>query len=142
VDTFALFISHISKERGWEFGNELDLSKYMDKKNIFEGSILNLFDVTTVIVKLKKMYKEFGESIKGHLYKAQMSEYFQCFENSLLGIEIKMDKGEADNDLLQFIYFPRHSVYSYLSRATRETIMEEINRSTQRDKIIGLIGTT
>ena len=53
-----------------------------------------------------------------------------------------MDKGEADSDLTQIEYFPRHSAYNYLSRATRATIMEEINRRTQRDKIIGLINTT
>jgi hypothetical protein len=102
VDTFALFIQHVSNEKGWEFMSEIELSRCMDDKKIFEGEILNLFDVTTVIVKLKKVYKSFGENIKGHLHKAKMGKYFQCFEDSLLGIEIKMDKGEADSDLLQF----------------------------------------
>ena len=49
---------------------------------------------------------------------------------------------EIEIDQNQIIYFPNHPVYSYLSRSTRNIIMEEINRSTHRDKIIGLINTT
>jgi hypothetical protein len=39
------------------------------------------------------------------------------------------------------LFFPRHNVFRYLSRSTRKTIMEEVDRSTQRDKVIGLLST-
>lgn len=56
-------------------------------------------------------------------------------KDNLLGIEIKVD--EVDD--CQTLFFPKHKVFKYLSRATRTNIMEEVDRSTQRDKIIGLI---
>lgn len=42
-------------------------------------------------------------------------------------------------DSCQTLFFPKHNVFKYLSRATRNSIMDEVDRSTQRDKIIGLI---
>ena len=45
-------------------------------------------------------------------------------------------------DSTQIIYFPKHPVYAYLSRTTRTSIMDSIDRSTHRDKIIGLVKTT
>lgn len=135
-------MNQLSKEEGWKFSNEAELEKCMTKHSIFKGQILDIFDVTTVVVKLKRKYPKFEENIAYFLKKANETKYFEIFENNLLGIEINMDKGEADGDERQIEYFPRHSVYNYLSRATRSTIMEEINRSTQRDKIIGLINTT
>jgi hypothetical protein len=52
-----------------------------------------------------------------------------------------MDGQEEGSSQYQTQFFPRHKVFRYLSRTTRTTIMEEVDRSTQRDKIIGLLGT-
>lgn len=45
-------------------------------------------------------------------------------------------------DKPQLVYFPHHPVYGYLSDITKDKIMFEINRETQRDKLIGLIKTS
>lgn len=52
-----------------------------------------------------------------------------------------MDGPEEGSCQYQTLFFPRHKVFRYLSRTTRTSIMEEVDRSTQRDKIIGLFGT-
>ena len=44
-------------------------------------------------------------------------------------------------DPYQTLFFPKHNVFRYISRTTRTNIMEEVDRSTQRDKIIGLISS-
>jgi hypothetical protein len=58
-----------------------------------------------------------------------------------LGIEIRMDSNDDSGSQYQTQFFPRHKVFRYLSRTTRTAIMEEVDRSTQRDKIIGLLST-
>jgi hypothetical protein len=70
-----------------------------------------------------------------------MNEFFELLKRNLLGIEIKMDEYELASDFNQTLFFPRHKVFNYLSRSTRNIIMEEVDRSTQRDKIIGLLNT-
>jgi len=52
-----------------------------------------------------------------------------------------METVDESADQYQTLFFPRHKVFRYLSRSTRNNIMEEVDRSTQRDKIIGLLGT-
>ena len=64
-----------------------------------------------------------------------MTEFVQLLKDNLMGIEIKVDGTE---DPCQTLFFPKHNVFRYLSRTTRTNIMESVNRSTQRDKIIGL----
>ena len=100
-----------------------------------------MFQVTAVIIKLSKKtpVKEFDDRIYFSLKKTtgmNMLEIFELLKKNLLGIEIRMD-----GDELQTLFFPRHKVFTYLSRVTRVNIMEEVDRSTQRDKIIGLLGT-
>ncbi len=67
-----------------------------------------------------------------------MEEIIFLLRKNLLGIEIKVD--EMD-DPYQTLFFPKHNVFRYISRTTRTNIMEEVDRSTQRDKIIGLISS-
>ena len=57
-------------------------------------------------------------------------------KDNLLGIEVKIDNTD---DPVQTLFFPKHNVFKYLSRATRTNIMETINRSTPRDKKMGLL---
>jgi len=103
-----------------------------------------LFQVTSVIIKLKHKTpnESFYKRIDYNLNKNKIKEHFETIEKNLLGIEITMDEYEMSTDRNQILFFPRHAVFNYLSRSTRARIMEEINRSTQRDKIIGLFNTT
>lgn len=39
----------------------------------------------------------------------------------------------------QFLYFPKHPILTKLSDATRNRIMLEVSRSTQREKIKSLM---
>ena len=39
----------------------------------------------------------------------------------------------------QFIYFPSHPIFDYLADETRNSIMMEVDRGTQRDKLISLL---
>jgi hypothetical protein len=39
----------------------------------------------------------------------------------------------------QYLYFPKHPILTKLSDATRNRIMEEVSRSTQREKIKSLL---
>ena len=58
----------------------------------------------------------------------------------MYGIEVHVDSFDnSDEGQNQLLFFPKHAVFNYLSRETRAKLMEEINRSTQRDKIIGLV---
>jgi hypothetical protein len=39
----------------------------------------------------------------------------------------------------EYLYFPKHPILTKLSDATRNRIMEEVSRSTQREKIKSLL---
>lgn len=102
-----------------------------------------MFQTTSVIVKLEKKtpVAEFPMRIANNIKKANIIEIFELLKRNLLGIEIRMDGAEEGTSHYQTQFFPKHKVFRYLSRTTRTTIMEEVDRSTQRDKIIGLLGT-
>lgn len=142
IHVFTLFVRELPNE-GWAFSNSAELEKAMKLKNRYEGKILDLFDVAKVVIKLQsgEASSWFHVQTKHCLAQNGMTEYFDLFVENMLGIEINMEKGEAESNQRQIEYFPRHSVYNYLSRSTRALINEEVNRSTQRDKIIGLINT-
>jgi len=76
-----------------------------------------------------------------HIKKCNMIEIIDLLKKNLLGIEIKMESPDESADQNQILFFPKHNVFRYLSRSTRNNIMEEVDRSTQRDKIIGLLST-
>ena len=103
------------------------------------GELENIFVTTTVIVKLTTNSPSFKDKVDCELENNKVMHYFELFTANLLGIEIQMDKVELDIDQTQIIYFPKHPVYAYLSRSTRTSIMDSIDRSTHRDKIIGLV---
>ncbi len=98
-----------------------------------------MLQVTTVIKKLETKAPEkcgFKERITEYIKRYNMEEYILLLKDNLLGIEIKVD---GTDDPCQTLFFPKHNVFKYLSRVTRTNIMEDVDRSTQRDKIIGLI---
>lgn len=47
----------------WSFAGEQDLEYKMSSKPTFEGKILRLFDITTVIKKLCLKYAKFKENV-------------------------------------------------------------------------------
>lgn len=102
-----------------------------------------MFQTTSVIVKLEKKTPDpnFNERITWHIGKANIVEIFELLKRNLLGIEIRMDSTDDSGCQYQTQFFPRHKVFRYLSRVTRTNIMEDVDRSTQRDKIIGLLST-
>lgn len=51
----------------------------------------------------------------------------------ILKIEIVSTLGK------QYLYFPKHPILTKLSDATRDRIMQEVSRSTQREKIKSLL---
>lgn len=55
-----------------------------------------------------------------------------------MSIEVSANNGNEVSN--QFVYFPRHPVFHYLAKNTREDIMMRVERGTQRDKQISLIG--
>ncbi len=51
----------------------------------------------------------------------------------ICGIEIVI------NESKQKVYFPLHPVFEYLSDSTRDKIMTEVKRETQREKLVGIL---
>ena len=142
VRVLAFYIRYLPVvERVGEITCGRDLELLLNRNKLHESYYLDMFQVTSVIIKLSKKtpVKEFDDRIYFSLKKTtgmNMLEIFELLKKNLLGIEIRMD-----GDELQTLFFPRHKVFTYLSRVTRVNIMEEVDRSTQRDKIIGLLGT-
>lgn len=66
-------------------------------------------------------------------YKCIYTELEKC----LLKIEITDDKGKD-----QYIYFPKYPVFKSLADNLRNHIMEKVERSSHRDKIVSLLSYT
>lgn len=62
-----------------------------------------------------------------------LEELLHTLKEEILKIEVISSRGR------QFIYFPKHPILTKLSNATRDRIMEEVSRSTQREKIKSLL---
>lgn len=54
----------------------------MNQQNIFQGKILNLFDVVTVITKLKSKYIRFKDHIEFFLKQNQSMKKSKAADNS------------------------------------------------------------
>ena len=61
-------------------------------------------------------------------------ELFEYLERNLLQIEIIMGGVE------QIVIFPKYPVFNSLTGGLRDTIMNQVQRSTHRDKIVSLQG--
>jgi hypothetical protein len=59
------------------------------------------------------------------------------FNGLILSIEISSHNGKEKG--FQYIYFPKHPVFSYLAADTKDSIMMGVKRETQRDKQITLL---
>ena len=64
-------------------------------------------------------------------------QLFDYLENCLLNIEITNDKG-----INQVVYFPKIPVFNSLSEGLKDYVMNEVERTTHRDKIVYLLGYT
>lgn len=81
----------------------------------------------------KKLYNDMGEQI-GEAERVNLEELLISLKEEMLMIEVVSSKGN------QKIYFPKHPILTKLSAATRDRIMTEVSRSTQREKIKSLFG--
>lgn len=64
-------------------------------------------------------------------------QLFDYLENCLLSIEITNDKG-----VNQVVYFPKIPVFNSLSEGLKDYVMDKVERTTHRDKIVYLLGYT
>lgn len=66
-----------------------------------------------------------------------IGDFISLFEGLILSIEISCFNGKEKG--FQFIYFPKHPIFNYLASDTRDSIMMNVKRETQRDKLITLL---
>lgn len=127
--------------RDLEIGTVEDLRrKVQEQEQQFQGELLNILDVIMIF---KMMEEKVPEGRLVYSYKiftgkeenSTTSLILAEMRTLLLNIEIKNSEGN-----LQIVYFPKHPLFDYLSSESRDKIMYEVDRSTQRDKIIGLLG--
>jgi hypothetical protein len=62
----------------------------------------------------------------------------EIFESLIIQIEVSSFNGREET--FQNLYFPNHPVFSYLAEDTKDSIMLQVSRDTQRDKLISLFG--
>lgn len=70
----------------------------------------------------------------GQSFYPHFNDFVQYFEPLLLQIEINCKSG------MQYVYFPYNPVFKFLAKDTKNRIMFEVNRDTQRDKLVGILG--
>jgi len=80
-----------------------DLEILLSKNKLHENYFLDLFQVTSVIIKLmqklKNPYKKlFEDGIMWNLKLTNMRDHFELIRRSLLGIEIAMDEYEVSSE--------------------------------------------
>lgn len=61
---------------------------------------------------------------------------FEFLEKNLLQIEI------INNGVEQLVIFPKYPVFKSLTGGLRDTVMNSVERSTHRDKIVSLMAYT
>lgn len=62
----------------------------------------------------------------------------EIFEGLIIQIEVSSYNGREET--FQNLYFPNHPVFSYLAEDTKDSIMLQVSRDTQRDKLTSLFG--
>lgn len=53
-------------------------------------------------------------------------------------IQIEVSSYNGRETTFQNLYFPHHPVFKYLAEDSKDSIMLEVSRDTQRDKLISL----
>lgn len=77
----------------------------MSNTPAYKGTILRLFDITTVIKKLSLKFPKFKDEVDHNFDKIikenneyeEIKLFFALFETHMLGIEINIDKTPANN---------------------------------------------
>jgi hypothetical protein len=97
--------------------------------------LVNAINVLIIIQKITefdpecKLIKSYDLYLKQN---RQMQLIHQTLYNHILKIEIK------SNNKKQAVYFPKHPVLNQLSDETRDRIMLQVGRETQRVKLVDL----
>jgi inositol 1,4,5-triphosphate receptor type 1/inositol 1,4,5-triphosphate receptor type 3 len=118
-----------------------DIKKYLTQNNadqlfdLFPESMQQLFDVCIIMKKIDRKYpnSKWVKDIQDVFADSQEKPIFEFCMKNLQNIEIFYE----GND--QTLYFPSHPVFQKLSGETRDKIMFEIPRETQREKLINLL---
>ncbi len=114
-------------------------ARVAEQEQQFQGELVNILDVIMIFKMMEEQvpqgrlmynYRVFTEKEEN----AGVSLILAEMRTLLLNIEIKNSEGN-----LQIVYFPKHPLFDYLSAESRDKIMYEVERTTQRDKIIGLL---
>ena len=97
-----------------------------------------VLNIIIIFLKLKEKLGE-EESRVYSIYKNERNknpDLFDFLEKNLLQIEI------INNNIKQIVIFPKYPVFNSLTGGLRDTIMNSVERSTHRDKIVSLQGYT
>jgi hypothetical protein len=74
------------------------------------------------------------------VYGKKQYKYFDIFMEEFEGLirQIEVASFNGREESFQNLYFPNHPVFTYLAEDTKDSIMLEVSRDTQRDKLISL----
>ncbi len=113
--------------------------EYIDNQHecIFDD---NMMAVINIIIIFKYMKEKLGDTSRLYsMYdklRSEQLDMFEFLEKCLLEIEI-VNAGNT-----QTIIFPKYPVFNSLSGNLRDAVMEKVQRTTHRDKIVSLLGYT
>lgn len=116
------------------------------ENRIFPQPFVNAINVMVILRKIRewdsncKLSKAYEES----LLNKEKKELHSTLEQCMLSIEIKsedLSSSEINNNekKTQTVYFPKHPILTYLSGETRDMIMINVGRETQREKLVTLL---
>ncbi|CAD8077595.1 unnamed protein product [Paramecium sonneborni] len=120
----ALEEQSLSKTQNQEAKQSYEDKQIQKKNDDITEKILNV-----LIIKEKIKFKNF-QFDESSIY---IQDIMKFLETKILKIEIIYDNKP------QTILFPSHPLFTFLSGETRDMIMYNVNRDTQRDKINGLL---
>ncbi|KAL4443071.1 hypothetical protein ABPG74_002138 [Tetrahymena malaccensis] len=98
----------------------------------YNQEIKNIFQVLIIV----KIFSQYDQTISQHFKDLITNEYYYVadyLEQMILSIVI------VDQQKYKNIFFVNEPLFSCLSQQTKKIIMKQVNRNTQRDKLIGLI---
>ncbi|EAR85423.2 transmembrane protein, putative (macronuclear) [Tetrahymena thermophila SB210] len=98
----------------------------------YNHEIKNIFQVLIIV----KIFSQYDQTISQHFKDLITNEYYYVAEQldqMILSIVI------VDQQKYKNTFFINEPLFSCLSQQTKKIIMKQVNRDTQRDKLIGLI---
>ncbi|EAR82683.2 MIR domain protein (macronuclear) [Tetrahymena thermophila SB210] len=114
--------------------NVQQLKAYIQTHEIrgyYDKHVVEIFNVLIII----KRCQEYDANVKDRFYTniLKEQEILECLNSKIATIEIYHQKK------FKQIYLPLVPLYNFLSDITKEKIMKNVNRQSQRDKIIDLL---